>query len=120
ALGYGFYLASSKDVARGYTKGYVPIMGLFLKSKKPIDFDSGNLSKQELRKLINKIVDSDIHGGNIKDYRDSFLSNYIDTYSTTRDRAINEVVEILSDGNDKAVDQISELSNVVGSKEIVN
>ncbi|MGP1515514.1 MAG: ADP-ribosyltransferase-containing protein [Bacteroidales bacterium] len=119
SLGYGFYLTSSKDVARGYSKTG-NIMSLFLKSKKQLDIDEKPLTEKELTNLINKVIEKEIQTNEIEDYKDSFISNYVDTYSLKKDKAIKEVVRMILESSESAVEQISEISNVVGDKKIVN
>ena len=119
SIGYGFYLASSENVARGYTSTE-KVMPLFLCSKKQLDVNKSPLSKKELTSLINKIIEKEIQESEIEDYRDSFLSNYADTYSLKKNSAIGETVGMILASNSTAVDQISELCNAVGDKRIVN
>lgn len=122
ALGFGFYFTDSKDVASGYSNNLIPVMEVFLNSKKPLNINAKKFNKQDIEKLVRRIKDLEIelYNNEIKDYKDSFLSNIADTYSVSESRAIKEAVDMLFEGNDKAVDIISELSIIVGSKEIVN
>lgn len=119
SLGYGFYLASSKDVASGYSKTG-NIMSLFLKSKKQLDINEKPLTEKELTNLINKVIEKEIQTYEIEDYKDSFISNYVDTYSLKKDKSIKEAARMILESNERAVDQISEISNAVGDKKIVN
>ncbi len=119
SIGYGFYLASSENVARGYTSTE-KVMPLFLCSRKQLDVNKSSLTKKELTSLINKIIEKEIQESGIEDYKDSFLSNYADTYSLEKKRAISEAVGMIHESSATAVDQISELCNAVGDKRIVN
>ncbi|PDP81803.1 hypothetical protein CLI72_06105 [Porphyromonas gingivalis] len=119
SIGHGFYLASSEDVARGYTSTE-KVMPLFLCSKKQLDVNKSSLTKKELTSLINKIIEKEKQESGIEDYKDSFLSNYADTYSLEKNSAIKEAVGMILESNSTAVDQISELCNAVGDKRIVN
>ena len=119
SLGYGFYLASSNDVASGYSKTG-NIMSLFLKSKKQLDINEKPLTEKELTNLINKVIEKEIQTYEIEDYKDSFISNYVDTYSLKKDKSIKEAARMILESNERAVDQISEISNAVGDKKIVN
>jgi len=121
AEGYGFYFTDNKDIAKGYTGKDGNLMKVYLSMKKPIDTKNKRFSVSELKKIINTAIDNEIkkYDGEIEDYKDSFISNYVDTYGMSRDAAVSEVAQILYDNNDNAVDQISELVNVYGDKEDV-
>lgn len=118
AEGYGFYLTNNKEIAKGYQDENGSLIEAYLSMKKPISSKMKRFNKKEISKVINKIVEIEISQfpDEISDYKDSFLSNFVDTYSISKSQAISEVADVLIEGNDTAVDQISELSNVVGDK----
>lgn len=120
AEGYGFYFTSDESTARGYVGRDTGDVGPFyLNIEKPLPVDAPVFSVPEAEQIVASVIKREIasSGGEIADYRDSFISNFLDTYSTDERQAIREVAEILVDGNDTAVDLISEIANVSGGKE---
>ncbi len=124
AHGYGFYFATEKYVAKGYTGGKDNgrVMNSYLFVKNPLSETDSKFSETKLASIIKEIVKLEMkkYKGEIDSYKDSFLSNITDTYSVTEDEAINEAVEILYDGNDTPVEQIAELSNILGDRQMVH
>jgi len=119
AEGYGFYFTSDESTAKGYKPAQSgSVAKVYLSLKKPMPVGQKPFSIAELKKIIKDMVESETreYPDEIADYKDGFLSNYVDTYSKSLDAAIGEVAKIIKDGNDKAVDQIAELSNAAGSK----
>lgn len=117
ALGYGFYFAVNKDVARGYESDGGTILPVYLAIEKPVGSDAKRLTGPKLKALVRAAVEAEIaaYPDEIPDYKDGFLSNVVDTYSTSYKDAVDEFARILAE-NDTAVDQLAELANVMGSK----
>jgi len=117
ALGYGFYFAVNKDVARGYESDGGTILPVYLAIEKPVGSDAKRLTGPKLKALVRAAVEAEIaaYPDEIPDYKDGFLSNVVDTYSTSYKNAVDEFARILAE-NDTAVDQLAELANVMGSK----
>lgn len=119
SLGHGFYFTTDESTASGYKgRDGGTVVQAYLSMKKPLDLDAPRLSVAQLKKVINKAIDIEIkeNSSDLSDYRDSFISNFTDTYSMSRDKAVAEVAQQLFEGNDKAVEQLSEMSNVLGNK----
>lgn len=121
AEGYGFYLTTDKDTAEGYKgRDSGTVISSFLNVRKPLDVNAKGLTKTQLKKVINRIVELQLEeDDDIEDPRDSFISDYSDTYGQHFSRAVNEAVEMIFEGSDTAIDHISELANSSGNKEIV-
>jgi hypothetical protein len=121
AEGYGFYLTNNKDIAKGYQNEGGSMVEAYLSMQKPLDSKQKPFNIKQTSSILNKIVDIEIEkfSDEITDYKDSFLSNFVDTYSLSKAQAIKEVAQSILEGSDTAVDQISELSNVVGDKTTV-
>lgn len=119
AEGYGFYFTDDESTARGYMPPGGSLTAAFLRMERPMPFDQRTFSIAQLRKIIGLIVDAEVSEGEIDDYRDSFLSNFVDTYSNSRERAIDAVAQQIREGNERAVDAIAELANVSGDKAAV-
>lgn len=118
--GYGFYLTDDRDTALGYQKeGQGKVIEAYVNMKKPIDVKQGVFNTKDMGNIIKKVVDAETKSDpeNTADYKDSFLSNFVDTYSMPYEQAVAETARMLVDGNETAVDQVAELSNVSGSKE---
>lgn len=120
AEGYGFYFTDDKDTASGYQgKDGGSLLEVYLSIQKPLDVKQKNFSIKDTKSIIKKMVESEIseYPDEIPDYKDSFLSNIVDTYSISFDQAVNETAKLIQEGNEQAVDQIAELANISGSKE---
>lgn len=118
--GYGFYFTDDKSTAQGYKpKNSGNLIEAYISIQKPLDVKQERFGLADTKAIIRKMVDSEVdtYSDEIADYKDSFLSNFVDTYSVSYERAVSEVAKIIVDGNDLAVEQIAELSNVSGSKD---
>ena len=119
ALGHGFYLTTDKQTASGYVgRDGGSLVEAYLSMHNPLDLGAPAFNVSQLKKVIKRAVEIEAkeNPSEIQNYKDSFLSNFVDTYSLSESRAIDLVAQQLFDGNKKAVDQISEISNVVGNK----
>lgn len=116
AEGYGFYFTSDRATASGYQSAQGgSLVEAYLKMEKPLPVDSKGFKAGDLKKIVNAMVASEIKEGDTSDYRDTFISNFVDTYSLSQERAVAEVARIVSN-NETAIDQIAELANVAGNK----
>lgn len=120
AEGYGFYFTDEKATAEGYAKigGDGRVIEAYMSMQKPLDVNAPKFTAAQLQKVIKKAVELEIKQfpDEMSDYKDTFLSNFVDTYSTPLDKAVAETARMLVDGNEIAVDQLAELSNVSGSR----
>lgn len=117
AEGYGFYLTTDRDTAEGYrSSAGGSLVQSYVSMKKPMPVGQAGFSRPNLEKIINKMIDAEIAQGDTGDYRDTFISNYVDTYSASRKNAVREVADIISGSNESAIDQIAELGNSSGDK----
>lgn len=123
AEGAGFYFTDDKAVAEGYmntNKDNPSLYEVFLNVRNPIYYGDKMFKKGDVRKIIKQVIKNEIDFDpeGVKDYKDSFMSNFVNTYSIKEDRAIEEVVNILMDDETK-IDFISGLGNAVGSQSMV-
>lgn len=92
--GHGFYLTSNYDYAKSYSDGYGKVIMSFVNIKKPLSETKITISKNDLKKFIEKVVDST---------GDDWLSNYGDVYSegyqNVLDKAIDNIYEYNSSDN---------------------
>ncbi len=117
AEGYGFYFTTDKATAEGYQgRDGGSLTQVYLSIKKPMPVNHKGFSAHQLGKIIDRMIDAEISLGETDDYKDTFVSNYVDTYSVSRATAVREVARIVFDSSDSAIDQIAELGNVSGDK----
>lgn len=85
ALGKGFYLTDSKDVANGYTGKNGKVMELYAVIEKPLSLTEKNIKKAQYKKFV-KAVDKATKG--------EYLSNYgeveYEGYNTVLNRALED------------------------------
>lgn len=116
AEGYGFYLTTDRDTAEGYMgRDGGSVVEAYVSMSKPMPVMQKGFSASVLQKIIDKVIDAEIAQGDAEDYRDTFVSNFVDTYSMSRRQAVREVAAIIA-GEDRAIDQIAEIGNVSGDK----
>jgi len=118
ALGYGFYFAEREEVAKGYETDGGAVLPVYLAANNMVE-NTSPIKKSDAKKLIRKAVELEIaaNADEIEDYRDGFLSNVVDTYSTSLDAAVSEATDMLAD-NETMVDAMAELANIMGGKEL--
>lgn len=119
--GYGFYFAVDKDTAKGYVDeraGGGELKETYLKMEKPLDVNEPNFNASDIEAIVKHVVHAEVRDseGDIEDYKDGFMSNYVDTYSMGEVDAISEVASTLTEGNETATDFIAEVSNASGAK----
>lgn len=119
--GYGFYFSSDHATAAGYEKDGGATLECFLSIRKPLPLGRKRFTRAQLRKILKAAVALEIEqsGGEIEDYRDSFISNYADTYSSSFAAALAEAAEMEWEGSDTAVDQISSIANAAGDVQLI-
>lgn len=123
AEGPGFYFTNDKNTAQGYqntNKDNPNLFEVFLNIKNPINLNESNFKKQEIKRIIKAVINNEtaFDPEGIPDFRDSFMSNFVDTYSTTESKAIDEVADMLVE-DDTKIDFIAGLGNAVGSQSLV-
>lgn len=123
AEGPGFYFTNDKNTAEGYqntNKDNPNLFEVFLNIKNPINLNESNFKKQEIKRIIKSVINNEtaFDPEGIPDFRDSFMSNFVDTYSTTESKAIDEVADMLVE-DDTKIDFIAGLGNAVGSQSLV-
>lgn len=116
AKGIGFYFAEDTDTANIYFEEGGQLLATFLNIRNPLDLEQDNFSLSQIKKILKKIVELEIKrsDGELVDYKDGFLSNFTDTYSTSLTASINEASQMLYEGNDSATDTMAELVNILG------
>ena len=115
AEGYGFYFSDEPEI----TKRYGTIQKeLYLNITKPLYNNKRTITKAELKKLTNALIDFDIekYKSDGLTWQDSFLSNYVDTYEFKKSRqyAVQEFVNQIWDYNTTDQDLVFEIAQADG------
>lgn len=114
AEGFGIYTADDRNVSKNYggrmIEGYVNMT-------RPAYRDQKTITRNELKKLIRATIDYEV-GLWEMDERDSWISNYTDTYSAgSMDIAINDVVTQIMEFNDNDMDIVQEVMSGMAIRE---
>lgn len=107
--GYGFYFSNDPEITEKY--GNIQ-KEFYLNITKPLYNNQITVNKNEIKKLANALIDFDIekYADEGLTWQDSFLSNYVDTYSTSRANAVREFVDQLFSTNDNDSDLVYEIA----------
>lgn len=116
--GYGFYFTDSKEYAHYYSLAGGSIIKATLEIKKPLPLERKNFTKTMLFKIMKVLVTKEIKKYGLDSWRDSFLSNIVDTYETSSLQAsILKAIPFIIEGT--AVDCVCEFCNILQDKELV-
>jgi len=116
ALGKGFYFALDRATASGYSRDGA-VMEVYLNINNPIPINMKGFSRKNLGLIISRIVKLEVEQyEDLADYKDGFLSNYVNTYEMSEASAIREVASLIYDEGDSAVDNMGELANATGDR----
>ena len=114
AEGYGIYLSDSQEVTRNYGErqiaAYVNITNPATRWKKTISQTKlARLIKDTCMRQARRMVDDGEYDTVREAVRDSWVSNYTDTYSTTMDAAYRDTAASIIEMNDSDMDIIQEV-----------
>ncbi len=106
--GYGFYFSDDKRITNHYGDIQKEV---YLNITKPLYNSKRTIKKSELVKFVNALIDLDEQTQEIP-WQDSFISNYVDTYSQykTRESAVRAFVDTIWEYNDNDMDLIYEVA----------
>ena len=109
AEGYGFYFSDDPEITEKYGKNQKEV---YLDIKKPLYNNKITVEKGEITKLANALIDFDVNKYSDEGltWQDSFISNYVDTYSMPRSSAVREFVNQLFSGNNNDSDLVYEIA----------
>ena len=115
AEGYGFYFSDEMEI----TKRYGSIQKeVYLNITKPLYNNKRTITKAELKKLVNALIDFDLkkYSSDGLIWQDSFLSNYLDTYEFNKSRqyAVQEFINQIWEYNDNDQDLVFEVAQADG------
>ena len=112
AEGYGFYFSDDKEITGKYGDRQKEV---YLDIKKPMYSDKKTLTKSELKKFVNSLIDyaAEEYG---EDWKDSFISNYINTYDSgvTRTSCVRDFVNEIWGYSENDQELIYEIANGSG------
>lgn len=102
-LGYGFYFAKNRSFSEMYGNR---VIEAYIDIQKPLYDDKKTISFSQTKSFIKSLMDAEIE--TYKDdgliWQDTFISNYVDTYSTSKNNAIQETASIVYDNNNNDAD----------------
>ena len=111
AEGYGFYFSDDQEITGKYGDKQ---MEVYLNITKPLYSDRRTLTKAELRKFTDAVISREMKSDDIE-WKDSFISNYIDTYSgISRSAAVQRFVNQIWEANENDQDLVYEIANGSG------
>lgn len=123
--GRGFYFTENKDLAESYAKEYGQLLGGFLNIESTLSEEKVTIKKPDLVKLIKEtcqqqaksLVEEDGYDNLREALRDTWVSNYVNTYSMDINSAYREVANIIYSNADSDVDIVAELTNAGAGNE---
>ena len=124
--GRGFYFTEKRSLAEGYERKSGQLLKGYLNISNPLSEDKVTIKKSDLLKLIkatcNEEAQEYVNDGEYDSVsealRDTWISNYANTYETSMDNAYREVANSIYSANTNDVEMIAELTNA-GRSDIV-
>lgn len=101
AIGKGFYLTDSKDVASGYTGETGNVMEVYANITNPMSLDKKNITKADLKKFIQQLSSKDEY----------YLWDYGDLSSESYNSVLDKAVDSNYEYSDNDVDLIHGVLN---------
>jgi hypothetical protein len=119
AHGHGFYFTENEGLASSYHKEGGQLLKGYLNITNPVSEEKLTIKKNELLKLIKAIceqearnlVADDEYSTVTEALRDTFISNYVNTYEMSLAEAYREVADIIYPTCDNDTDLLGELFN---------
>jgi hypothetical protein len=127
AHGRGFYFTEKKSLAEGYSKEGGQLLEGYLNIENPLSEEKVTIKKSDLAKLIKATCEEQARSmvedegyTNIKEaLPDTWVSNYVNTYSMNINDVYKKVADIIYSGSDNDVEIIAELTNAGAGNENV-
>lgn len=109
AEGYGFYFSDDPEITNRYGEKQKEV---YLNITKPLYNNRKTVTKAELIKLTNALIDFDVqkYADDGLTWQDSFLSNYVMTYDMSRAAAVREFVNTIWEANDNDQELVFEVA----------
>ena len=124
--GRGFYFTEKRSLAEGYERKSGQLLKGYLNITNPLSEDKVTIKKSDFLKLIKATCNAEAQEY-VKDgdydsvseaLRDTWISNYVNTYDTNMNDAYREVANTIYSANTNDVELIAELTNA-GRSDIV-
>lgn len=117
--GRGFYFTEKRSLAEGYERENGQLLKGYLNVTNPLSEDKVTIKKADFLNLIKATCKEEAQEYvNDGDYdsvseaiRDTWISNYVNTYETSMDNAYREAANVIYSGNTNDVEMIAELTN---------
>lgn len=124
--GRGFYFTEKRSLAEGYERKSGQLLKGYLNITNPLSEDKVTIKKADFLKLVKatckqeaqEFVNDGEYDSVSEALRDTWISNYVNTYETSMDNAYREVANSIYSANTNDVELIAELTNA-GRSDIV-
>ena len=113
--GVGFYFTDDKATAEGYQKKDGKVMPVYVSITKPLEHDSHFLSFDDVKNIIYKAAELQAEEYE-EDLKDTFVSNYADTYSMDFEYAVEEAAEMIYSEEKTDLDILGEIAYSANSE----
>ncbi len=115
AEGVGFYFTDDADTAAGYKKQNGEVKECYLSIQKPLRHNSHYLSFEDVKNIIQKAAELQSEEYE-EDLKDSFVSNYADTYSMNFEDAVEEAAYMIYAEDKTDTDILGEIAYAANSE----
>lgn len=115
AEGVGFYFTDDADTAAGYKKQSGEVKECYLSIQKPLRHNSHYLSFEDVKNIIQKAAELQSEEYE-EDLKDSFVSNYADTYSMNFEDAVEEAAYMIYAEDKTDTDILGEIAYAANSE----
>ena len=113
--GVGFYFTDDKSTAEDYQKKDGQVMPVYVSITKPLKLDSHYLSFDDVKNIIYKAAELQAEEYE-EDLKDTFVSNYADTYSMDFEYAVEEAAVMIFSEDKTDLDMLGEIAYSANSE----
>lgn len=113
--GVGFYFTDDIRTAEDYKKQNGNLIKSYVSIKKPLGYDSHFLSFEDVKNIVYKAAELQSEEYE-EDLKDSFVSNYADTYSMNFEDAVEETAYMIYSEDKNDTDILGEIAYSAGSE----
>lgn len=113
--GVGFYFTDDIETAEGYKKQNGSLKKCYVSIQKPLGHDTHFLSYEDVKNIIQKTAELQSEEYE-EELRDSFVSNYADTYSMDFEYAVEATADMIYSEDKNDTDILGEIAYSAGSE----
>lgn len=113
--GVGFYFTDDIETAEGYKKQNGSLKKCYVSIQKPLGHDTHFLSYEDVKNIIQKTAELQSEEYE-EDLKDSFVSNYADTYSMDFEYAVEATADMIYSEDKNDTDILGEIAYSAGSE----